>query len=681
MQVQLEIDANPSLTIRAKLVIYPFQMAILPHIDSPADLRKVPQERLSVLAKEIREYMVDVVSKTGGHLAPSLGVVELTMALHYSFDTPNDKIIWDVSHQAYAHKILTGRRKEFATLRQPGGLSGFTKRSESIYDPFGTGHSSTSISAALGIAKAFKKSGVDKRAIAVIGDGAMTGGLAFEGLNQAGFKTGNLIVVLNDNEMSISPNVGALSKFFSMHMYSKRGTKWRRWFKRMAAKFVPSRSKMLYKLARRAEEVATGFFTPGFMFESFGFNYIGPLDGHNLDELIRVFKDINETPIGETPILIHVITRKGVGYKHSEENPTKFHGVAPFNKETGAVLSSNGKISYTQAAGETILELAKKDKTIVGITAAMSTGTGLEAMAKALPDQFYDVGIAEGHAVTFAAGLSTEGYRPVFAVYSSFLQRAYDHVLHDVCLQNLPVTLAIDRAGLVGDDGPTHHGVFDLSFLRQMPNMVVMAPRDENMLKHMLYTAIYSGKPCAVRYPRGSAVGVPVDKEYKKIEIGKMEMIHGNATSGIAIIAIGNCVWSAVEAAKQLAKLGIDASVIDARFVKPLDTEMLLNLSKNCSNWLTVEENVLAGGFGSAIGEWLVECGIKNVNLKMLGLPDKFIEQGPQALLRSKYGIDAEGIAKVAKEIWTNEKTSARSGDVLQKKGSLQQPTETSAAK
>lgn len=655
-------------------------MGILEKIDAPADLRWLSQERLPELATEIRQYMVDVVSKTGGHLAPSLGVVELTIALHYCFDTPSDKIVWDVSHQSYAHKILTGRREEFKTLRQLGGISGFTKRTESVHDPYGTGHSSTSISAALGIAKAFKKRGLDNRAIAVIGDGAMTGGLAFEALNQAGYKAGNLIVILNDNEMSITKNVGALSKFFSLHLHSRRATRIRRWFKRTLTKLMPRRGRLVYNLARRAEEVAAGFLTPGFMFESFGFHYIGPMDGHNLQELISVFKEIKEIPIGETPILIHVLTKKGYGYRPAEDNPTKFHGIGPFNKETGKTPSSE-KISYTQVAGATVLELAKQDKNIIAITAAMPTGTGMDIVARELPEQFYDVGIAEGHAVTFAAGLATEGFRPVVAIYSTFLQRAYDHVLHDVCIQNLPVTFAIDRAGLVGDDGPTHHGTFDLSYLRQIPNMVVMAPRDENMLKRMLFTAAYSGRPCAVRYPRGNAIGVKIDKEFKTVPIGKMETVFGNEKADAVILAIGNCVQGAIEAGQALAMDGIGVLVIDACFAKPLDDEMLGKLSNRISKWITVEENAIAGGFGSAINEWLTERGIKEVSLKMLGLPDKFIEHGPQNILRARYGIDKDGIVKTVREICRFERKFAGSEKNLPKRDSSPRLTETSAAK
>jgi 1-deoxy-D-xylulose-5-phosphate synthase len=655
-------------------------MRLLDQIDSPADLKKMASERLPELASELRQYMVDVVSKTGGHLAPSLGVVELTLALHYVFDTPNDKLVWDVGHQSYAHKIITGRREEFKTLRQLNGLTGFTKRSESPYDAFGTGHASTSISAALGIAKSFKKRGIEKRAIAIIGDGSMTGGLAFEGLNQAGFRTGNLIVVLNDNEMSIAKNVGALSRFFSLHLHSKRAAKLRRWFKRTLMKFMPRRGKMVWQLARRAEEVAAGFFTPGFMFESFGFHYIGPLDGHNLKELTRVFKEINDTPIGDTPILVHVLTKKGYGYKPAEENPTKFHGIGPFDKLTGKTPSSNGNVSYTQIAGSTILELAKQDKNIIGITAAMPTGTGLDLLAKELPEQFYDVGIAEGHAVTFAAGLATEGFRPIVAVYSTFLQRAFDHVLHDVCLQDLPVTFALDRAGLVGDDGATHHGAFDLSFLRTIPNMVIMAPRDENMLKHMLFTAVYSGKPAAVRYPRGSAIGVAVDKEYKNLPLGAAEIVFENKNQEVAIIAAGNCVWYAIEAAKNLAKDGINTCVIDIRFIKPLDADMLLKISKKVSKWVTVEENALAGGFGSAVNEWLTSNNIPDIRLKMLGLPDKFIEHGPQDVLRARYKIDTNGIVQTIKEPWTQEKKSAISGENSRPKDSSRRLTETSAS-
>ncbi len=660
--------------------LMPSNMTILEQINSPADLRSLSVEQLGEVASDVRKYMVDVVSKTGGHLAPSLGVVELTIALHYIFNTPDDKIVWDVSHQAYAHKILTGRREAFKTLRQLGGLSGFTKREESVYDPFGTGHSSTSISAALGIAKAFKKRGLENRAIAVIGDGAMTGGLAFEGLNQSGFKSGNLIVVLNDNEMSIAKNVGALSKFFSLHLHSKRMTRLRRWFKRTLMKFMPRRGKLVWQIARRAEEVAAGFFTPGFMFEAFGFHYIGPLDGHDLKELTTIFRDIKETPIGETPILIHVLTKKGRGYKPAEENPTGFHGIGPFDRETGKT-PSNGKISYTQVAGETLLSLARSDKNIIGITAAMPTGTGLDLLAHELPDQFYDVGIAEGHAVTFAAGLATEGFRPVVAVYSTFLQRAYDHILHDVCLQKLPVTFAIDRAGLVGDDGPTHHGTFDLSFLRQMPNMVVMAPRDENMLRHMLFTAAYSDRPCAVRYPRGNGIGVPVEKKFRKLDIGTAELLAGGEDADVLVIACGTCVLPAVEAVKAANREGIRTSAIDIRFVKPLDEAMLSRFATTVKRWITVEENIVNGGFGSAVSEWLIRNNIHDVELKTLGLPDKFIEHGPQDILRARYGIDAKGIEAAIKDIWTTKKRSAELEESLPKRGSLPQQTGTSVAK
>lgn len=654
-------------------------MSILEQINSPLDLKSLAPERLPELAAEIRSFIVDVTSKTGGHLAPSLGVVDLSLALHYVFNTPNDKIIWDVSHQCYAHKILTGRREQFKSLRQMGGISGFTKRDESPFDPFGAGHASTSISAALGIAKSFKKRLLNNRAIAVIGDGSMTGGLAFEGLNQAGFKTGNLIVVLNDNEMSISKNVGALSKFLSLHLHSKRATRLRRWFKLKIQKLMPRRGALVYKLAQRAEEVAAGFFTPGFMFESFGFHYIGPLDGHNLNELIGVFKEINETPIGETPILVHVLTKKGYGYKPAVDNPEKFHGIGAFDKETGKTPASNGKPSYTQIAGDAILDIAKKDRSVIAITAAMPTGTGVDVVRRELPEQFYDVGIAEGHAVTFAGGLATEGFKPVCAIYSTFLQRAFDHILHDICLQNLPVTFAIDRAGLVGDDGPTHHGVFDLSFLRQMPNMAVMAPRDENMLKHMLFTAIYSGKPCAVRYPRGNAIGVAVDKEFKDIPIGTAELCFGDENSEICILAVGNRVWPAIEAAKTLLLEGISVNVVDARFIKPLDEKMLSKIS--AKKWVTVEENVLAGGFGSAVNEWLSFNRRGEVILKILGLPDSFIEHGPQEVLRAKYGIDVDGIARSTKELWTLEKKYAGSEESLKKKALSRQQTETYPAK
>jgi len=654
-------------------------MGLLSKINDPKDLRKLQQEQLSTVATEVREYIVDVVSKNGGHLAPSLGVVDLSIALHYVFDTPHDKIVWDVGHQCYAHKILTGRREAFKTIRQHKGLSGFTKRSESEYDPFGAGHSSTSISAALGIAKAFKKRGLQNRAIAVIGDGSMTGGLALEGLNQAGNKTGNLIVVLNDNEMSISKNVGALSLFLSTHLHSKRATSIRRWFKRTLTKLMPKSGKTVYDIARRAEEAAAGFFTPGFMFEAFGFHYIGPIDGHNLPELVRIFNEIKDIPIGETPLLVHVITKKGFGYKPAEENPTKFHGVAPFNKETGAVGKANGHPSFTSVVGATLTEIAKKDSSVIGITAAMPTGTGLDQLQKELPEQFYDVGIAEGHAVTMAAGLATEGFKPVFAVYSTFLQRAFDNVIHDVCLQNLPVTFALDRAGLVGDDGPTHHGVFDISYLRQAPNMIVMAPRDENILRHMLYTAINSGKPCAIRYPRGNGIGVPLDKNLKEVPLGSSELMFGNYDADVAVFALGTTVWSAIDAAKQLAKKHISVCVIDARFAKPLCETTFSVLAAKTKKWITIEENILSGGFGSGVSEWLIAKGHNDISLKILALPDVFVEQGPLDLLRSKYKIDSAAIVEAAQNLCTKETKSAKSEDFLSKGSSSLPPTEISA--
>lgn len=636
-------------------------MAILEHINSPQDLKSVPQGQLPELANEIREYMVDVTSRTGGHLAPSLGVVELTIALHYIFNTPADKIIWDVGHQSYTHKIITGRREAFKTLRQYGGISGFPKRGESQFDAFGTGHASTSISAAMGIAKAFKKRGLDSRAIAVVGDGAMTGGLAFEALNQAGYRAGNLIVVLNDNEMSISRNVGALSKFFSVHLHSRRATVLRRSLKRLLIKLLPRYGAKLFKIARKAEGVTAAFLTPGFLFEAFGFHYIGPLNGHNIDELIHVFKDIQETPIGETPILVHVLTTKGKGYEPAEKDVTRFHGIGPFDKATGK--QPDGKVSYTQVAGTAILELARTDPKIIAITAAMATGTGMEMVARELPDQFYDVGIAEPHAVTFSAGLATEGFRPVAAIYSTFLQRAFDQIVHDVALQNLPVTLAIDRAGIVGDDGPTHHGTFDLSYLRLIPNMVVMAPRDENMLRHMLFTGIYSNRPAAIRYPRGSAIGVKLDEGYRMLDIGKAEVLYGDInTAKVAVIAIGSTVYPALEAARPVTLKGAkgllktnDVVVIDAQFVKPLDEDLLARLANRVKNWITVEENVLAGGFGSAISEWLVKTQNDDVRLKTLGIPDEFVEHGAQGILRARYKIDADGIAKAVREIMMPE--------------------------
>jgi 1-deoxy-D-xylulose-5-phosphate synthase len=613
---------------------------LLDKINGPDDLKKLKTEELTILAAEVREFLLETVAKTGGHLASNLGCVELTIALHYCFNSPQDRIIWDVGHQAYTHKIITGRRDLFQTQRQYGGISGFPKRAESPHDAFGTGHSSTSISAGLGMAVARDLKGGENKVIAVIGDGSMTAGIAFEGLNQAGHLHKNLIVILNDNEMSIEKNVGAFSAFISRKL---TGSHYRDLRKEMQTllKSIPAVGQNILQFARKAENSLKGFLTPSSLFEALGFDYIGPLPGHKLPQLLEVLENVRSL---EGPVLVHVVTTKGKGYPPAEENPSRFHGIGPFDRQTGRATGGKGAPpSYTAVFGETLVKLAAGDEKIVAITAAMRDGTGLASFAKAYPDRFFDVGIAEQHALTFAAGLAVEGFRPVAAIYSTFTKRAYDQMLHDICLQKLAVTLAIDRAGLVGDDGPTHHGLFDLSFLRHLPEMVLMAPKDENELQHMIKTAVYAGRPMALRYPRGAGLGVAMDREPETLGIGRGEIVaEGN---DLAIVAIGVTVQPALKASELLKERGIAASVINARFVKPLDRELILAEARRTGCLVTVEENALQGGFGSAVLELLEEERITHVRLKRLGIPDRFIEHGSQAQLRKDLGLDAEGIA------------------------------------
>jgi 1-deoxy-D-xylulose-5-phosphate synthase len=627
---------------------------LLDTINSPSDLKKLREEELSVLAAEIREFLIETVAKTGGHLASNLGCVELTLALHYCFNSPFDKIIWDVGHQAYTHKILTGRREAFPTQRQYHGLSGFPKRSESPYDAFGAGHASTSISAGLGMAVASSlKAEENNKVIAVIGDGALTGGIAFEALNQAGHLQKNLIVVLNDNEMSISENVGAFSAFISRKL---TGNYFRELKKEMQGllKSIPAIGNNILHFAKRAENSLKGFLTPGVLFEALEFEYIGPIQGHDLAQLIEVFQNSRQV---EGPVLIHVMTRKGKGYPPAEADPAVFHGVGPYDVKTGKVLAvpSTAK-SYTAVFGETMVKLAEEDPKILAITAAMPDGTGLAPFAKSFPNRFFDVGIAEQHALTFAAGLAVEGFRPVAAIYSTFTQRAYDQIFHDICLQNLPVTLALDRAGLVGDDGPTHHGVFDLSYLRHLPGLTLMAPKDENELQHMMKTAIYSDRPIAVRYPRGRGYGAIMDPSPFALEIGKGEILEEG--EDLALVAIGSTVYPSLEAAKLLLRKGIRATVINARFVKPLDRDLIIGEALRTGHLVSVEENALQGGFGSAILELLENEGITGVKVKRLGIPDRFIEHGSQGQLRQDLGLDGAGIADTIERFLTKERKS-----------------------
>ncbi|RII28269.1 MAG: 1-deoxy-D-xylulose-5-phosphate synthase [Geobacter sp.] len=617
---------------------------LLETLNSPADLKKLKPEQLPALAEEIRQFLLETVSTTGGHLGSNLGTVELTIALHYCFDSPNDKIIWDVGHQAYTHKILTGRREQFHTQRQYHGLSGFPKRSESEHDAFGVGHSSTSISAGLGMAAAADLAGTKNHAIAVIGDGSLTGGMAFEALNQAGHLKKNMIVILNDNEMSISKNVGAFSSFISRKM---TGRYFRDLKKEMQGLMlnIPAIGTDILHFAKRAENSLKSFLTPGSLFEALGFDYLGPLDGHDLLQLVEVFTNINEL---DGPLLVHIMTTKGKGYKPAEETPDKYHGVGAFDIATGKGAPKAAAKSYTDVFGETIVQLAEQDPKIVAITAAMPDGTGLHKFAERFPKRFFDVGIAEQHGMAFAAGLAADGYLPVTAIYSTFVQRAYDQVFHDICLQNLPVTIAMDRSGLVGDDGPTHHGVFDLSYLRHLPGITLMAPKDENELRHMLKTAIYGGSPMALRYPRGSGYGVDMDTDLAALEIGKGEqLIDGD---DLCIIAIGSTVYPALQAAETLKQKGISTGVINARFVKPLDADLILSAARKTGRIITVEENALQGGFGSAVLELIFDNSLSDVRIKRLGIPDYYVEHGSQAQLRKDLGIDAAGIALAAEE-------------------------------
>ncbi|MFP4658001.1 MAG: 1-deoxy-D-xylulose-5-phosphate synthase [Desulfonatronovibrionaceae bacterium] len=614
---------------------------ILDRLNSPGDLAGLEISELEELAGEIRELIIDVVSRNGGHLAPSLGVVELTLALLRVFDPGSDRIIWDVGHQAYAYKILTGRRQEFFTLRQLDGISGFPRRSESRFDTFGVGHSSTSISAGLGMAVARDILGKDNKVVAVIGDGSMTAGLAYEGLNQAGDLDRDLVVVLNDNEMSISKNVGALSSYLSRKLSS-------RWVVRLKKDIeswmrqIPRIGNELAEYARRSEESLKSFFTPGMLFEAFKFNYLGPIDGHNIKSLVDVFHQVRDL---QGPVLVHVTTKKGKGYPPAEENPTYFHGVGGFEPETGVSkkVSAAGIPSYTAVFGDYLCELAEKDERIVAITAAMPEGTGLSNFEDKFPERFFDVGICEQHAVTFAAGLATQGFRPVLAIYSTFLQRSYDQVVHDVCLQNLPVTFCLDRGGLVGEDGPTHHGVFDLSFLRHIPNMTLMAPKDEFELKRLMLTAVNLPGPGAVRYPRGVGPGADLTDRVEPIPLGEGEFLSSGGDA--AVIALGSRVYPALEAAQELQEAGVRITVFNARFVKPLPEKQLVDIFSAHENVVLVEENSRQGGFSSAVLELVCDSGaFSGQRIKRVGIGDSFVEHGKQKELRRKYKLGSQGI-------------------------------------
>ena len=624
-------------------------MDILKKLNEPDDLKLLLPQQLQQLAGELRELIIKTVAQNGGHLAPSLGTVELTIALYKIFNFPNDKLVWDVGHQAYAHKILSGRRDRFNTLRQKNGITGFPNRFESQYDAFGVGHASTSISAALGMAAARDIDNASYKVVAVIGDGALTGGEAFEALNNAGAMKKDMLIILNDNEMSIAKNVGALSGYLSQIRTAPEYTKVKKDFGKLLSA-LPKVGQTVYKTAEILKDSVKNAFIAGGLFEEMGLSYIGPVDGNDLEALINVLQRVKNT---SGPVLLHVFTKKGKGYLPAEQAPAKFHGVGSFDIATGQALKKASNIpTYTKVFSQTLLDLADENEDIVTITAAMPDGTGLSNFAKVYPQRFFDVGIAEEHALTMAAGLAAAGKKPFVALYSTFAQRGYDQILHDICLQKLPVTICLDRAGIVGEDGPTHHGVFDYSFLRNIPDIIISAPKDENEFRHLLYTASRIDKPMVIRYPRGQAVGVSLDSELQKLPVGTAELLQDDGE--ILIIAAGTMVAPAMEAAKLLAIDNISCSIINARFIKPLDEQLILETIKNKKYIFTIEENVLAGGFGSAVLELLADSHLPLNNVIRMGLPDAFIEQGPRNELLADNNLTAEKIAANIKNIADN---------------------------
>lgn len=609
-------------------------------IDSPADLKKVPREELPKVAEELRDYLIGVVSKIGGHLASSLGAVELTLALHYTFDAPRDKIVWDVGHQAYGHKVLTGRRDRLPTIRQYGGLSGFPVRDESPYDTFNVAHAGTAISGALGMAVARDLQGEDYYVVAVVGDAGLTSGLELEGINNLGTLQRKLLVILNDNEMSISPNVGAIAGYLNRIVHGQAYHRLKEEVEKLILT-VPRLGPRLLRLSKDIVDSAKTLLIPGLVFQELGFNYVGPINGHSIDELLAALEKVKDNP---RPTMLHIVTQKGKGYPHAEKLPIKFHGVTQFDVSTGAFHKAPAKApSYTSVFGKALCELAEKDSRIVAITAAMCEGTGLDEFSKRFPNRFFDAGIAEQHAVTFACGLACEGMRPVAAIYSTFLQRAYDQVYHDVCLMRAPVTFALDRAGIVGADGPTHHGLYDLVYLSALPGIVVMAPKDENELRHMLATALAVEGPASLRYPRGNGIGVPLDSEFKHLEIGKGEILREGRD--IAILALGTIAYPALEAAEKLETLGVRATVVNARFMKPLDEELICCLAAQKQFLVTVEEGTEAGGFGSSVAALLQDRKIQ-VSILRIAVPDRIIPHGAPNLLHAKYRLDVDGIVE-----------------------------------
>jgi len=615
-------------------------------INSPADLKKLNLAELRILVDEIRDYLVDTISKIGGHLGASLGVVELTTALHYVFNTPDDKLVWDVGHQGYIHKILTGRREALKTIRQYGGISGFLKRSESEYDSFGAGHASTSLSAALGIATARDFDKKKFKVAAIIGDGSMTGGMAYEAMNNIGMLKKDIIVVLNDNKMSIAPNVWAFHNYFNEFLANPSYNKFKSYVWDATGKLDKKVGDRIRRIAKNIEGSIKSFVTPGMLFEALGFRYFGPINGHNIVNLVKIMEEIKNF---NGPILLHVITEKGHGYKPAKTHYQKFHASTPWDKITGeAVKKSGGTPAFTKIFGQALVEICRQNEKVIGITAAMPDGTGLDILQKEMPERYFDVGIAEQHAVTFAAGLASEGYTPVCAIYSTFLQRAYDQIVHDVAIQKLPVIFVMDRGGLVGADGPTHHGSLDLSYFRCIQGSVLMSPKDEQELRNMLYTAtLYKKGPIALRYPRGNALGVEI-KPFEQVPIGKGEIIEYGTDA--AIIAVGNMVNMAEKARAELLKEGIDVEVVNARFIKPLDTELLLDVFSRHKKVMTIEDNVITGGFGSAILEFLNMHNIKDVDVLVHGLPDRFIDHGTPDELYRDLKMDGTGIAEVIKE-------------------------------
>jgi 1-deoxy-D-xylulose-5-phosphate synthase len=624
---------------------------LLDTIETPADLRKLDRAQLPQVAQEIRDTVIDVVSKIGGHFGGNLGIVELTLALHYVFNTPRDQIVFDTGHQSYPHKLLTGRRETFPTIRQHNGISGFCKREESEYDVFNAGHASTSISAALGIAVArdFRKE--DYNVVAVIGDGALSGGLALEGLNQAGHLKRKLMIILNDNDMSISTNVGAMSGYLNSIIKGQRYVQAKDLAKGVMDR-IPVIGGKLLEFASDMEQLVKHMIVPGTLFEELGFKYLGPYDGHDLQGLIDLLQENKDY---DGPLLIHVITKKGKGYTPAEDKPIWSHGVTPFDIPSGEVKKSDKPAapSYTAVFSEALTTLAKADPKIVAITAAMPEGTGLDKFGKVFPERMFDVGIAEEHAVTFSGGMATQGMKPIAAIYSTFLQRAFDQVFHDVAIMDLPVVFALDRGGIAGADGPTHHGIYDMAYLRLFPNMICMAPKDENELRHMLKTAFETGHPTSLRYPRGNGYGVKLDSEMHSLPVGKGEVMREGAAA--AIFAIGNEVWPAVEAAGILAKEGIDVAVINGRFIKPIDDELVLRFCKPGAKIITIEEGALAGGFGAAVMERAQELGLTDAQFHRIGIPDEYVHHGAQDVLRAQYDLHAEGIARRVREFVSNK--------------------------